>query len=34
MGRILLPELVSPPDPSSSFEGRLGVELPELISCN
>jgi len=34
MGRILSPELVSAPDLSSPFEGRLGVELPELISRN
>jgi len=34
MGRVFLPELVGAPDLSSPFEGRLGVELSELLSCN
>ena len=34
MGRVFSPELVGAPDFSSPFEGRLGVELSELFSCN
>ena len=34
MGRVFSPELVGAPDFSSPFEGRLGVELSELISRN
>jgi hypothetical protein len=34
MGRVFLPELVGAPDFSSPFEGRLDIELSELISRN
>ena len=34
MGRVLLPELIGASDLSFPFEGRLGIELSELISRN
>lgn len=34
MGRVFLPALVGAPDFSSPFEGRLDLELSELIRRN